>query len=124
MTPRDLDRLTGVHPDLLAKLRELFVRYPLFVVNGLRTVEQQAALYAKGRTVPGQVITNCDGVHVVSPHQARADGYGHAADIAFQGTDPFAASHPWADMGAKAKALGLIWGGDFKLVDLDHVELP
>lgn len=124
MTQRDLDRLAGVHPDLVAKLGQLFEQFPLFVVFGLRTAGQQAALWAKGRTLPGTIVTNCDGLHTKSNHQAHPDGLGHAADIAFQGDDPFGSTHPWAAMGAAANALGLVWGGDFKLVDLDHVELP
>jgi peptidoglycan L-alanyl-D-glutamate endopeptidase CwlK len=122
--------LAGLHPDLIAKLNALMVLMdkagaPMFVVQGLRTVEQQQALYAQGRTTKGPIVTNCDGVKVKSNHQAQADGFGHAADCAFKGAEPFSEHHPWATYGSAAKMLGLIWGGNFStLVDRPHVELP
>lgn len=124
LTARDQERLEGCHPDLVAKLDILFGQMPLFVVSGVRTAEQQEALYAVGRTKPGKIVTQCDGHTRKSNHQVHADGFGHAADVAFQGNDPFDASHPWADLGVHAEALGLKWGGHFTFVDLDHVELP
>lgn len=36
---------------------------------GLRTAEQQAQLYARGRTAPGEKVTNADGVRRTSYHQ-------------------------------------------------------
>jgi hypothetical protein len=35
-----------------------------------RTLAEQAAEYAKGRTTPGRRVTNADGVRVLSKHQA------------------------------------------------------
>jgi peptidoglycan L-alanyl-D-glutamate endopeptidase CwlK len=98
--------------------------FPMKVIAGLRTTEQQQKLYAQGRTTPGNIVTNADGVKKKSNHQAKADGFGHAADLCFQGPDPFSEKHPWNAYGACAKALGLVWGGDWKvLVDRPHIEL-
>lgn len=130
LSDRDLQRLQGCHPGLIAKLGQVFdaleaVDHPMFVVEGLRTAERQAALYAQGRNGNKQpIVTNCDGVTVKSNHQARADGFGHAADVAFATEKPFDKNNPWSQLGAQAEAVGLVWGGRFKLVDLDHVELP
>lgn len=122
-------KFEGVHPKLIAKVlnvMELMAAdgHPMFVVVGLRTAAEQAVLYAKGRTAPGHIVTNADGVIKKSNHQMRADGYGWAVDVAFQDKDPFSLKHPWSLFGQRAEAEGLVWGGRFKHpVDLDHVEL-
>ena len=97
----------------------------MFVVCGVRSDDQQKALFAQGRTTPGHIVTNCDGVTTRSNHQIHpSDGLGHATDLAFLGSDPFSLSHPWQEYGNQVKAAGLIWGGDWKgLVDLPHAEL-
>lgn len=100
--------------------------FPMIVTSTVRTTDQQQALYAKGRTTPGPIVTNADGVIKTSNHQAKADGWGHAVDCAFliNGTPSWDLRLPWATYGACGKALGLQWGGDWNsLVDLPHLEL-
>lgn len=130
LSSRDLQRLAGVHPMLIAHLDAIFDEMsaepaPMFVVVGVRTAEQQAADYAKGRTATGPIVTMCDGVTTRSAHQVRADGFGHAVDCAFVSLQPFDPRHPWKLFGEKLEARGLIWGGRFSHpVDLDHAEMP
>lgn len=129
LSSRDLERLQGCHPDFIAKLKQLLglmeaAGHPLFVVEGFRSTARQQALFAQGRTQPGKIVTQCDGVQKKSNHQAHADGLGYAADVAFIDKDPFAASHPWATLGSEAEGLGLKWGGHFSILDLDHIEMP
>lgn len=138
MTPddlraRDLARLAGVS----APLREAVVlvlnamaalKTPMFVSAALRTQAEQVALYAQGRTAPGAIVTYDDGVKTVSKHQS-----GHAVDCAFLVDGPdhdgvlttptWDESRPWAAYGACAEAVGLHWGGRFKMGDMPHVEL-
>lgn len=96
----------------------------MFVVCGVRSDDQQAALYAQGRTTPGHIVTNCDGVTTRSNHQIHlSDGLGHATDLAFLGSDPFSQTHPWASYGVLVESKGLVWGGRWKMVDLPHAEL-
>lgn len=80
---RSLDSLRGVHPTLVAILKEAITDTPVdfTIVEGLRTTERQQQLYAQGRTTAGVRVTNADGVRHVSNHQAKADGYGHAVDL-------------------------------------------
>lgn len=127
--------LDGLHHELATRIGRVLEAMkqhgaPMKVTHGFRTVEQQRALFAKGRTVKGdgvtakrpmgRIVTHCDGVIKESDHQS-----GRAADCAFIGLDPYAESHPWALYGAEAKKAGLVWGGDFKnLNDRPHVELP
>lgn len=124
-TKRDLARLQGVHPTLQTAILKILTDLPMFVVEGVRTVRQQQALYAIGRTLPGSKVTDKDGVHHKSNHQPHQDGLGYAVDCAWTGPYPFDLRHPWASYGASSQALGLVWGGSWKtLVDLPHVELP
>ncbi len=126
---RDRQRLDGVHPALVAKLETVFAAmraagHVMFVVQGVRTVDQQKALYAQGRTAPGHIVTMKDGVMHRSNHQPWADGLGHAVDCAFLGADPFSLAQPWETYGQLVEAQGLVWGGRWTTPhDLPHAEL-
>lgn len=128
MTDRDLARLHGVHPALVDAVRDIFSDmeawgHPMFVVEGVRTVERQAALYAQGRTAKGPIVTYKDGVTHKSNHQPHADGYGYAVDCAFVDGNPFAQTHPWERFGQAAEQRGVSWGGRWKFMDQPHLEL-
>jgi peptidoglycan L-alanyl-D-glutamate endopeptidase CwlK len=125
-------KLEGVHPQLARSVARILVAMaelgvPMLITDGVRTTEEQRALYAKGRTEPGRIVTNADGVRIKSNHQAKADGYGHAVDCCFlvDGKPSWDQGLPWRLYGEAAKALGLTWGGDWKtIVDKPHIELP
>ena len=88
------------------------------VTHTLRTMDEQAHLYAKGRTLGGSIVTNAKPGD--SPHN-----WGCAFDICFAGLEPFSDQHPWQGVGAIGKSCGLVWGGDFKsIVDRPHFERP
>lgn len=124
-----VDRRQGLNPSLLAKVDRVLAAmaalgFPMKIVQGLRTVEEQQALFAQGRTAPGKTVTNCDGVHKKSNHQAAADGLGRAVDCAFVKDGVVAWEGPWDAYGAAAKAVGLVWGGSWvSIVDRPHLEL-
>lgn len=119
----------SLHPTLVVKVNRVLAAmaalgYPMKIIAGVRTAEEQAKLYAKGRTLPGSKVTNCDGVKVKSNHQPAADGYGHAVDCAFAGPDPFGEKLPWGLYGYLVEFEGLKWGGRFTtLVDRPHAEM-
>lgn len=131
------DRLDGVHPLLVQCVGRILDAmdaegHPMMVTDGVRSEAQQAKLYAQGRTAPGRVITNADGTTKRSNHQPRLvgryAGYGCAVDCAFvaaNGRPTWDIRLPWARYGELAKAVGLIWGGDWQtLRDMPHIELP
>ena len=126
------DKLAGVHPSLISAYTKIFdamasLGFDLRVTDGLRTVAQQQALYAKGRTAPGNLVTNADGVIKRSNHQAHEDGFGHALDCTFfvNGVPSWDEKLPWKLYGEMAKSLGCKWGGDWVgLVDKPHIEWP
>lgn len=148
---RDAQRLAGVHPYQAQKVLRILdameiLGVPMFVVVGLRSDAEQAALYAQGRTEPGpnarpghplgDTVTNADGrARAIggtgkSMHQKQSDGYGHAVDCAFL-DDPLTvkietwdAHQPWAVYGTMGEAFGLTWGGRWvSLIDRPHLEL-
>jgi peptidoglycan L-alanyl-D-glutamate endopeptidase CwlK len=59
LTERDKQRLKGVKDAMVRVVTRAASLYPgtFMVVEGLRTKERQAELYAQGRTKPGKVIT-------------------------------------------------------------------
>jgi len=87
------------------------------IISGSRTVAEQNALYAKGRTAPGPIVTNAKGA--ASNHVG-----GCAADIGlFVGGDYLEDSPMYKEIGPIARAHGLQWGGDWtSFKDLPHVE--
>lgn len=136
LTARDEQRLQGVHPFLVDAYRYAAGRAeqdgtPIFVVGGCRTAEFQNSLYQKGRGGnPGPIVTQCDGIHQLSDHQPKADGFGHAIDFAFvptkERTDAFNIHWPWETIAGYAKGFEdrVQWGGTWKLpADLDHLQL-
>ncbi len=92
--------------------------YPVAVTSGLRSAEEQARLFAQGRSTAGPIVTN-------APHSLHQEG--RAADLAFvvDGKPSYGENLPWDVLGKVAKEEGLEWGGDFKsLRDRPHVQMP
>lgn len=132
MTQRDMDRLANIHPTLVVVLTQVFEEMekggtPMFVVEGVRTVQRQQELYAQGRTKPGQIVTYKDGVKFKSNHQLHPDGFGYAVDCAFvplpTREDPFSRQWPWEQYGLLLEGHSVQWGGRWKMADLPHAEL-
>ena len=119
-------RLQQLHPALAAAVRAAIKDLArsgtvVEVVQGLRTFEEQDELFAKGRTKPGQIVTQARGGE--SNHN-----FGLAVDLC-----PFTNDKPdwnapmavWAAIGTAAMAHGLEWGGQWKkFLDKPHVQLP
>lgn len=118
-------RWEGLDPDFRQRLLLVFKLmrerhgYELVLIEGYRSPERQAMLAALG------------------PHVTRAGAwqswhqYGLAADCAFlrDGRLVISERDPWALRGYRlygelAEAVGLRWGGRWKLMDLGHVEQP
>ncbi|WP_270224041.1 M15 family metallopeptidase [Clostridium fessum] len=119
--------ITLCHPRLQKLITQLTSEctnagLPIKIGESFRSVAEQDALYAQGRTQPGSIVTNAKGSSYSSQHQ-----WGIAAD--FYRADGKGAYNEAGDyfnrVGAIAKQLGLAWGGDWKsIVDKPHVYLP
>ncbi len=117
---------TQLHPLLQHKLKVFLKRaedkgYKVGIGECFRTVKEQNALYAKGRTTGGSIVTNAKGSTYSSQHQ-----WGIAFDIyRNDGKGAYNESGDWFRKVAKiAKGCGLGWGGDWKsIVDKPHYYL-
>ncbi|WP_339010348.1 M15 family metallopeptidase [Fusobacterium animalis] len=83
LSQTSLDKLNGVHPNLVNFMTELIKISPwnFKITAGVRTAEEQNKLYQQGRTVKGIKVTKVDGYKQKSNHQTKFDGLGYAADI-------------------------------------------
>lgn len=115
-----------LHPDLQEILAEFQKRCKaeglnVLITQTFRTVAEQNALYAQGRTKPGKIVTRCKGTDYQSPHQ-----WGCAFDFCenVKGKE-YAHESFFKKCGAIGKSMGLFWGGDFRtFVDTPHLEYP
>ncbi len=88
------------------------------IISGMRSYAEQNALYAQGRSQPGNVVTNARGGY--SNHN-----FGIAFDIGvFEGRKYLPDSPKYKAVGALGVDMGLEWGGNWKtIVDQPHFEL-
>ncbi len=117
LSKRSLDRLQGVHPDLVKVVQLAITRTPIDfgITEGLRTVERQKELVAKGasKTMNSRHIT------------------GHAIDFAcFIGKEVrwdwalYNQVGPVFEECAKELGIPIVWGGRWRsFPDGPHVEL-
>lgn len=131
---RSIKNLKGVHPRLVTLLTESIKNAPIdfTIVEGVRTTQRQQELYAQGRTKPGAIVTNVDGIKRKSNHQPKADGYGYAVDLYpfLNGKVDVNAVKELKVIAAHIKSVAaqlkikIVWGGDFKSpYDPPHFEL-
>jgi peptidoglycan L-alanyl-D-glutamate endopeptidase CwlK len=115
-------RFEDLHPLVADKAKQLVELaaaegIEILVTSTLRTFEEQADLFAIGRTKPGDIVTN-----------AKAGESWHNFGLAFDVVplvngkaifdSPF-----WNRIGDLGKQVGLFWGGDFKsFKDKPHFE--
>lgn len=126
--------IKALHPDLQKKYAQLIKLcskkgIKIGVAECLRTKAEQDALYIKGRTAPGKIVTNAKGSSYSSMHQwgvafdfylkMDIDRDGQISDDAYNN-----AKKMFNQVGALAKSIGLEWGGDWKSIkDLPHIQL-
>ncbi|CAM2950401.1 M15 family metallopeptidase [Paenibacillus sediminis] len=131
---KSASKLAGLHPVVLSATQRLIERtyargIPIVITQGLRTIAEQDALYAQGRTKPGAIVTNARGGE--SFHN-----FGVAVDFALLLPDGRTLSWDtlrdgnldllpdWSEVVDEAKALGFAWGGDWRsFKDLPHFEM-
>lgn len=131
MNAVSLARLQEVHPLLSAKIQQLDSlllgeSVEIQVVQGLRSWNQQAALYAQGRTAPGPIVTNAKPGYSWHNFALAVDCVpAQAFDPEGQFLPDWNPQHPaWQTMIAKGEALGLYSGAEFRtLPDYPHFQL-
>ena len=135
--PSDLEESRSIdhlHPDLKRRYLALKSDFEartgrqLFETCTYRSPTKQAELFKIGRRgVEGEKpVTHCDGVEKPSRHNVWPP---EALDIAVD-TDPGPKkvvswdAKEYGPLDKLAEDHGLVWGGDWKLKDLPHLELP
>lgn len=92
-----------------------------------RSNDEQAQLYAQGRTAPGKIVTNAKPGQ--SKHNCTLNGQpaAQAFDVVplLNGKPEWNAKHPaWATMGSIGEALGLEWAGHWRTFkEMPHFQL-
>ena len=115
---------TKLHPELQIIAAEFEKRCKAAGLNVLitetyRSKQEQDAIYAQGRTTPGNIVTNAK--YPLSPHcwGVAFDFCRNVRGREYDDSDGF-----FKRCGEIGKALGLFWGGDFRsFVDKPHLEL-
>lgn len=118
--------ITKLHPRLQEKIAELKrlceeKGLPLGIGECYRTVAEQDALYAQGRTTAGAIVTNGKGSSYGSQHQ-----WGIAVDFFrnIKGKE-YSDLNFFSEVAKLAKGIGLDWGGDWvSFKDRPHLYLP
>ena len=115
LTPRDMQRLSGVHPDLVRVISRARASEDFIVTEGLRSTERQRQLVAAGasQTMASRHLT------------------GHAVDVAALVGGVVRWDWPLYDRLALAvkraaaeEEVAIVWGGDWpKFRDGPHFEL-
>ena len=115
--------ITLLHPkvqELAKKLVDECAKKGLLIkiTETMRTKEEQNALYAKGRTAPGNIVTKVQ-------YPSSNHNWGIAFDFCRNdGTGAYEIKgNFFQKVGEIGKSLGLSWGGDFKsFKDMPHFE--
>lgn len=124
--------ITDLHPILQTKCREVLLKAKLQnidvrITHTFRRPEEQDAIYAQGRTVPGKIVTSLTGAK--SKHCRKQNGQPAAEAFDFgifiNGKYITDGNHPsYKIVGEIGEALGLTWGGRWKKpFDPGHLEL-
>ena len=122
--PRSYANIATLRPDAQDKAREWLLKcleagINVKIISGSRTYQEQAALYAKGRTAPGSKVTN-------SPPGFSWHNFDVAWDfVVFDANDqPLWESPLMERCGRIAESLGLEWGGSWNgFQDIPHIQI-
>lgn len=118
------------HPTLVARVKALMQDYELLqsgakliVTCAYRSPQEQYKLFQQGRSTPGPIVTQLDGVTRRSRHNADP---AEAVDVAVlvSGKVSWDVSR-YQSLGMLARRYGLEWGGDWpRFKDYPHLQLP
>lgn len=119
-----VERLKKLHP----KAQEKFLNFitdaesglniTLRISQGLRTIAEQDALFAQGRTGPGKIVTNAKGGQSYHNYGLAVDLVELKSDGSVNWNFDYKKLKPYSDK------YGIEWGGTFKsILDKPHFQL-
>lgn len=111
---------------LNALLNACEARGAIYVATcGLRTYQEQDGLYARGRSVPGGIVTNARGGQSLHNFAIAVDFCKHAGPTYEGHLLPDYRDNQYVILGEEAAKIGLEWGGSWlSLKDTPHIQLP
>lgn len=117
MDIKSQDEIATLHPKLRADAAQAWIEaqaampnnVKIIISQGYRTFAESDALYAQGRTKPGQIVTNAKAGQ--SYHN-----YGLAIDMLMttNSKEDWVVGPNWMKVAEIMKKHGWTWGGDFK----------
>ncbi|SFB10460.1 peptidoglycan L-alanyl-D-glutamate endopeptidase CwlK [Cohnella sp. OV330] len=130
---REVPPVVALHPLVSAKMKTLKAEAAtqgirIAITDGFRSETEQDALYRKGRSAPGAIVTHAKGGQ--SYHN-----YGLAIDFAIRAKDGDVlwdmeydgnrnGKSDWMEVVGIAKRLGFAWGGDWEsFPDYPHLQM-
>ncbi|MNN28766.1 Peptidoglycan L-alanyl-D-glutamate endopeptidase CwlK precursor [compost metagenome] len=123
---KNAKKLTGVHPKVVYYVEKTVEKAYIegiyvLITQGLRTIAEQDALYAQGRTTPGSIVTNAKG-------GTSFHNYGLGVDYALLSangsTVSWTVNDAWRRVAEIAKSFGFEWGGDWtSFKDYPHIQM-
>src|SRR5262245_59083688 len=126
MASRSLDdcdqSLALAWPAIVSQYESLYPGRTAIITCTHRSVEEQKELYCNGRTKPGPVVTNCDGVSTLSKHNSLP---AKALDFAILVNGKITwEEFEYVRLGKIAADMGFTWGGNWThFKDYPHIEL-
>ena len=116
------DPLKRAWPEIRTAYRLAHPGHDAILTCVYRSAAEQIECYAKGRTAPGSIITNCDGVKIRSKHNYFPSRALDFCIVVFGKVtwDPA----EYEPVGRLGEAHGLVWGGSWvHFKDAPHLEL-
>lgn len=116
--------LSDLHPIVAIKAQEFLnackVRgLNVIITSTYRSMDEQNALYAQGRTKAGQVVTNAKGGESIHNYRCALD----FAPVV-NGVIPWNDKALFIKIGQVGKSVGFEWGGDWtSFLDLPHLQM-
>jgi peptidoglycan L-alanyl-D-glutamate endopeptidase CwlK len=137
-----LDRIKLLHPKLREEADAIYTeicealsgRAMCRFSHTLRTFKEQDALYAKGRTAPGPIVTKAKSglsmhnyglaIDIVLIVDKDGDGKFESASWDVKSDFDKDGKADWMEVVQVFKQYGWTWGGDWKFYDAPHFEKP
>lgn len=127
-------RVKDLHPAVSAEVFETIGQIEALwpshvairIVQGLRTIKEQDALYAQGRTAPGKIVTKAKGGSSFHNYGLAfdfalifdQDNNGSFETLSWDENNPY-----WKQVVKAFEAKGWFWGGNFSSIhDAPHLE--
>lgn len=103
--------------DFIAECLKADIR--VIITSTYRDVQAQDAIYAQGRTVPGRIVTNCQGGDSIHQYRRAFD----FVPLDIKGQPDWDDLALWRKCGQIGQGVGLEWGGSWhSFTDMPHMQ--